>query len=44
MRARILLLREGAVIDEPRRRSSRLRKGGVLERWLYSLAYDQPAL
>jgi len=40
--ARILLLREGAVIDE-HETFIEVRKA-VLERWLYSLAYDQPAL
>ena len=40
--ARIFLLREGAVVDEHEAFID-VRKA-VLERWLYSLAYDQPAL
>lgn len=40
--ARIFLLRDGAVIDE-HETFIEVRKA-VLERWLYSLAYDQPAL
>lgn len=40
--ARIFLMREGAVVDEYET-FIEVRKA-VLERWLYSLAYDQPAL
>lgn len=40
--ARIFLMRDGAVIDEFET-FIEVRKA-VLERWLYSLAYDQPAL
>jgi len=40
--ARIFLLRDGAVVDE-HETFIEVRKA-VLERWLYSLAYDQPAI